>query len=304
MVLLLGLTAGMRVTEIAQIEVQDVLFSSGALRPEISLRAAITKGCRQHCIYLSHAKAIEALDRYLDYRIARRLRMGGDPDRYRGLEPSSKLILTHKGYKFHLNAKRRESWAGEPVEYLACDSLQSHVTKLYRDAGIRGGSSHSGRRTMASRLIQQGAGVETVQLLLGHAELDHFYRTCRCRKNGLKRCLLPCSNVITCDNIILDNNGTYDYSVITLRITMKLRKIGNSQGTTFSREVLNRAGFEDGQELDVIASPGEIRIIPAVVSGVTVAFTTAEAKALAAGKLDSKSGEAALNKVRRLIGVE
>lgn len=173
LVLLLGLTAGMRVTEIAQIEVHDVLFPSGALRAEISLRAAITKGCRQRCIYLSHAKAIEALDRYLDYRTAQRLRTTGDPGRYRGLEPSSKLILTHKGYKFHLNTKRRVNWSGESVDYLACDSLQSHVTKLYRDAGIRGGSSHSGRRTMASRLIQQGEDVETVQLLLGHAELDH-----------------------------------------------------------------------------------------------------------------------------------
>lgn len=85
---------------------------------------------------------------------------------------------------------------------------------------------------------------------------------------------------------------------------MKLRKIGNSQGTTFSREVLNRAGFEEGQDLDVLASPGEIRIVPAVVSGVTVSFTAAEAKALATGKLDSKSGEAALNKVRRLISAE
>jgi integrase/recombinase XerD len=66
LVLLLGLTAGMRVTEIAQIEVQDVLFPSGALREEISLRAAITKGCRQRCIYLSHAKAIDAIDQYLE----------------------------------------------------------------------------------------------------------------------------------------------------------------------------------------------------------------------------------------------
>jgi hypothetical protein len=49
---------------------------------KISLRAAITKGCRQRCIYLSHAKAIEALDRYLDYRIAQRLRTTGDPGRY------------------------------------------------------------------------------------------------------------------------------------------------------------------------------------------------------------------------------
>jgi integrase/recombinase XerD len=172
LVLLLGLTAGMRVTEIAQIEVQDVLFPSGALRDEISLRAAITKGGRQRCVYLSHTKAIDALDRYLDYRVARRLRTTGDL-RYRGLEPASKLILTHKGYKFHLNMKRRVSWVGEHVDYLACDSLQAHVTKLYRDAGIRGGSSHSGRRTMASRLIAQGHAVETVQLLLGHAELDH-----------------------------------------------------------------------------------------------------------------------------------
>jgi site-specific recombinase XerD len=173
LILLLGLTAGMRVTEIAQIEVQDVLFPSGALREEVSLRAAITKGCRQRCIYLSHAKAIEALDEYLGYRVARRLRTTGDQARYRGLEPTSKLILTHKGYKFHLNTKRRVSWAGEHVDYLACDSLQAHVTKLYRDARIRGGSSHSGRRTMASRLVAQGNPVETVQLLLGHAELDH-----------------------------------------------------------------------------------------------------------------------------------
>jgi site-specific recombinase XerD len=63
--------------------------------------------------------------------------------------------------------------AGERVDYLTCDSLQSHITKLYRDAGIRGGSSHSGRRTMASRLIARGHSVETVQQLLGHAELDH-----------------------------------------------------------------------------------------------------------------------------------
>lgn len=96
LVLLLGITAGMRVTEIAQLEVQDVLFPSGALRDEISLRAAITKGCRQRCVYFSHAKVIEALDRYLDYRVTRRLRTTGEPGRYRGLEPTSMLILTHK----------------------------------------------------------------------------------------------------------------------------------------------------------------------------------------------------------------
>ncbi len=85
---------------------------------------------------------------------------------------------------------------------------------------------------------------------------------------------------------------------------MKLRKIGNSQGTTFSRDVLNKAGFVDGQELDIVASPGEIKIVPAAFDGVLVPLTVAEAKALVAGRVDSKPGMAAVSKVRRLIGEE
>jgi len=46
---------------------------------------------------------------------------------------------------------------GPAVDYLAADSLQSYVTGLYRAAGLGAGhSSHSGRRTFASRLVAQG----------------------------------------------------------------------------------------------------------------------------------------------------
>jgi integrase/recombinase XerD len=164
----------MRVSEIAQIEVQDVLFPSGAVRHEVSLRAAITKGCRQRCIYPTNRTLVEALERYLTYRIERRWRISDDPKRYRGLRADSKLVLTFKGYKYSMNCKRRINHAGEQVDCAACDALQAHVTKLYRDAGIKGGSSHSGRRTMASRLLEQGHDLETLQLMLGHAELDHL----------------------------------------------------------------------------------------------------------------------------------
>ena len=51
LILLLGFTCGMRVTEIARVEVRDVLTRTGARREEVSLRAAITKGCRPRCVY-------------------------------------------------------------------------------------------------------------------------------------------------------------------------------------------------------------------------------------------------------------
>lgn len=36
---------GIRVTELALLEVADVLYPSGAIKPEVYLRADITKGC-------------------------------------------------------------------------------------------------------------------------------------------------------------------------------------------------------------------------------------------------------------------
>jgi integrase/recombinase XerD len=68
-----------------------------------------------------------------------------------------------------MNCKRRLNQAGQQVDYAACDALQA----LYRDAGIKGGSRHSGPHTMASRLLEQGRSLETLQLMLGHAEPDH-----------------------------------------------------------------------------------------------------------------------------------
>ncbi|MYM92542.1 AbrB/MazE/SpoVT family DNA-binding domain-containing protein [Duganella vulcania] len=82
---------------------------------------------------------------------------------------------------------------------------------------------------------------------------------------------------------------------------MKLRKVGNSLGVTFTKETLASAGFAEGQELEIQASHGQIKIVPAVASGVVVSFTPAEAKALANGKMETKVGQAALNKVRRGI---
>jgi len=130
LVLLLGITCGMRVTEIGRVEIADVLTQSGAIRAEVSLRAAITKGCRQRCVYFTHAQTRAALERYLTYRVDRQRGTSLDNPAYRGLIPSNRLILTHKGTAFELTLKRRRNDAGEQVDYWAADSLQSYVTGL------------------------------------------------------------------------------------------------------------------------------------------------------------------------------
>jgi len=174
LVLLLGVTCGTRVAEIARLDVQHVLTKSGTRREEIHLPGNITKGCRARCVSVAHPRAIEAFDRYVEWRYARGAGTGLDRREYRGLLPRTRLILTQKGGPFELSVKRRIGFDGEPLEYWAADSLQSYVTGLYRAAGLGVGySSHSGRRTFATRLIANGHSLETVQTLLGHAHIDH-----------------------------------------------------------------------------------------------------------------------------------
>lgn len=76
--------------------------------------------------------------------------------------------------------------------------------------------------------------------------------------------------------------------------------MGNSQGTTFSRELLEVAGFEPGQDLKVTAVLGEIRLTRAD-NLLNVALTEAEANAIAAGDTSSEQGKAAALKVRQAI---
>ena len=155
------------------IEIRDLLYPSGQMREEVYLRAAITKHSRPRTIYLTHPKTIAAIEAWLAYRRERGWGLSSDPE-YRGFRPDERLVLTHKGRAFELARKVRQLQGG-PVEYRCCDALQQLMSRLYRQAGIKGGSSHSGRRTLAAKVLATTGKVELVQLLLGHAEADHVW---------------------------------------------------------------------------------------------------------------------------------
>lgn len=171
LVLMLGHHCGLRVTDFPEITVADVMLASGKLRQEVSLREAVTKGCRQRCTYLSSRALIEGLEAYLAYRLAHGFGTELEFTRYRGLLPHQPLIYSGRGAALSQNTKRRTLETGERRDYKACDSLQSHVTILYKRVGIKG-SSHSGRRGFAGKVLAATGDMDTVAVLLGHSSID------------------------------------------------------------------------------------------------------------------------------------
>lgn len=161
LVLMLGHHTGMRVTEISRITIGDVMHASGKSREEVSLREAVTKGCRQRCVYLSSKALIHSLNEYIQFRIERDIGIEHGDMRYRKLLPNQPLIYSARGAGLSQNTKRRTLDSGERRDYKACDSLQSHVTTLYKRAGIKG-SSHSGRRGFASKVLAATGDMDTV----------------------------------------------------------------------------------------------------------------------------------------------
>lgn len=171
MLLYLTHTTGIRLTDLALLEVGDVLYPSGAIRPEMYMRAEITKGCRARNIYLTQPKCHASIEQWIAVRLRRGWGIGSDAE-YRGLRANSRLVMTHKGEAFELAFKHRDVESG-PEVYRACDALQQTISRLYRQAGIKAGSSHSGRRSLAARVLAGAGDVETVQTILGHQHLDH-----------------------------------------------------------------------------------------------------------------------------------
>ena len=60
-----------------------------------------------------------------------------------------------------------------PSTYLVRFLPSCRTTRLYRQAGIKQGSSHSGRRSLAAKVLAATGDVETVETIFGHACLDH-----------------------------------------------------------------------------------------------------------------------------------
>lgn len=81
------------------------------------------------------------------------------------MDGATDLPRTTRARRSSWHFKHRELVSG-PEVYRACDALQQTISRLYRQAGIKLGSSHSGRRSLAARVLAATGDVETVQTIL------------------------------------------------------------------------------------------------------------------------------------------
>lgn len=130
---------GLRAKEIASLSIADIADAKYLLLDEICLKRAMTKGEKQRFAYLINDKIRKALQAHLNNL--------NNPSREKPF--------------FQTQLKSRFS----------ANSLQKWFKAMYDQAGIVGASSHSGRRTFITRLIEQGADIKAVSRLAGHANI-------------------------------------------------------------------------------------------------------------------------------------
>lgn len=135
----LSIYAGMRVGEIAALKISDVIAQYGEVRSKIKLGSHQTKGSKGRTVILSQ-------------RIRREI---GAYLKSRTTWPSDAPLI--------FSQRNRRAFSSLTLLML--------FKEIYELAGIRT-SSHSGRRTFATRLNAKGIGMKAIQHLMGHKNIS------------------------------------------------------------------------------------------------------------------------------------
>ena len=131
--------SGMRVGEVSALRIGDVWSADGTVKDEVRLLPEQTKGKYARSVFLPE-KLRKELNAYL---------VGVDRS-----DTSKPLFSTQKRDSFTAN------------------TLCQLFHWLYKQAGIDGASSHSGRRTFITSLANKGVGVRVLMALAGHRSLS------------------------------------------------------------------------------------------------------------------------------------
>ena len=133
----------LRAKEISNLTISTLVDKSGNLKKEVLLKRKMTKGSKQRRCYLTNEKLRKVLTEYLEMR-----------KRNNTYHLDAPLILSQKKCAF------------------TPDTMQKLFARMFASVGLDGATSHSGRRTGATNLFDNGVDVRNVQILLGHSQIS------------------------------------------------------------------------------------------------------------------------------------
>ena len=139
--LLLTHWGGLRVGEVAALRICDVLDANNSVKNEIRLLPEQTKGRHARTVFLNE-KLRSELQSYAD-----------------------QLAIKDREHAFFYTQKY-------PKRGFTANTLTQHFRIIYRDAGISGATSHSGRRSFITNLANKGIGVRVFMSLAGHRNIS------------------------------------------------------------------------------------------------------------------------------------
>lgn len=138
----LSVYAGLRAAEITQLHISDVVLKDGSVSPYVQVSSRIAKGGRQRSIPM-HGKIKSAVQDFIVHH----------PD-------IDFVSFSHRGSR-----PKKQS----------VTAVTNWFWELYSKVGLKGCSSHSGRRTFITNLAQAADGstftLRDVQELAGHSSL-------------------------------------------------------------------------------------------------------------------------------------
>ena len=130
--------AGLRAKEIAALTIDNVRDEHGKIRDEFVLSKEQTKGRKARRVFVSQ-KLKKELEAYLE-RVELR-------------KSCTALFRSQKGRPFSAN------------------TMCQLFLNIYEEAGMEGASSHTGRRSLITRLAAKGVGVRVLAELAGHSSV-------------------------------------------------------------------------------------------------------------------------------------
>ena len=133
---------GLRAKELASLKVKDV-FDGKAVKGILKLKASYTKGNKHRDVPLTNKRVKQAIEAIVIDS---------------GFEADAPLYKSQKGW------------------HLSANAMVQLIKNIYISAGFQDCSSHSGRRSMITKLANKGIDVNSIRIIAGHSSISTTQR--------------------------------------------------------------------------------------------------------------------------------